>query len=201
MYITKLNNPITLLHISQCDSTRPLFQVRLLENSQIGLCSSGNRSAGAASSASSDETPPEELVCGAPDALIPHHQWVHFAVSCRQPKGASIGEARIYVNGVRVGAMRVPFPMASPPVAQAAASQSHAKPTIAADAIRISVGREHTIEGKKNSETKDASETMGRDGNEWMLGRALLVEDNIPEDVVLLMHHLVSFQSRIVSRR
>ena len=93
--------------------------------------------------------------------------------------------------------MRVPFPVASPPAAHTAASQPHAKPTLVAEAIRISIGREYSKEGKNHREAKVASETMGQDENEWMLGRALLIEDMIPEDVVLLMHHLVSTQSRI----
>jgi hypothetical protein len=35
--------------------------------------------------------------------------------------------------------------------------------------------------------------SIGRDEeNEWMLGRTLLLDDTIPEDLVLLLHHLVS---------
>ena len=181
VYITKLEHPITLLHASQARSKYPLVQIRILENSQIGFLTSIH------SDTPGTPSPPEELVCPAPDALIPHNQWVHFSLACR--KVSDFAEARIFVNGVRVGTMRVNYPVPSPPATTGIAPQLGVKPAIPLDAVRLSVGRELTDGG--DSDKKAAG---GMEENEWMLGRLLLLDDGLSDDVVLLLHHLVSHQ-------
>ncbi|WVF68754.1 hypothetical protein IAT40_003526 [Kwoniella sp. CBS 6097] len=192
IHITKLNQPLTLLHMSQKGSKQPLFQIRILESSQIGIISSVHSSSSAPSTPATEEPPSpsdSEVVCGANDALIPHYQWVHFAVGCRKPKGADTGEIRIFVNGQRVGALRMPFPVPAPPVAPTQPHQLHAKPAIPADAIRIAIGREYKIEEQDEMSMKAPS--VGKEEeNEWMLGRAMLLEEAVPEDLVRLVHHL-----------
>jgi hypothetical protein len=43
---------------------------------------------------------------------------------------------------------------------------------------------------KPKEKTKETP--AGRDeGNEWFLGRAVLMEEAVAEDIVLLLHHLV----------
>lgn len=125
--------------------------------------------------------------------MIPHHQWVHFAVGCRKLKASDDGEVRIFINGSRVGFMRINFPVATPPSAPAAPPQLLARPTIPPDAIRISFGR--AFRGVPDErKPKQRTDSTGREeDNEWMLGRTLLLEEAVLEDVVLLMHHLVSF--------
>lgn len=145
-----------------------------------------------AASTPSKESPFEELVCSSPDALIPHNQWVHFAVGCLKPKGSDHGGVRIYINGVRVGAMRMPFPVAISPIATSAPPQLLTNNSVPPEAIRLSVGREFrgVAAGRQPNKTSDS---MGQEeDNEWMLGRTLLLEEAVPEDTTLLMHHLVS---------
>ena len=68
------------------------------------------------------------------------------------------------------------FPVASLP---SAAPNSK---TSAADAVSIAIGRPA---GAEASDPPKQGE-----GNEWMLGRTLLVEDTFSEDLVLLLSHL-----------
>lgn len=124
----------------------------------------------------------EEVICSAPDALVPHHQWVHFAVGCRKPKGAEHGEVRIFVNGVRVGAMRLPYPV---PIPLSTNTLLH-KATIPTEAIRLSIAKDWQAENAK------VEQSIGKEEeNEWLLGRVLMMEEAPPEDLVLLLHRLV----------
>jgi hypothetical protein len=161
-------------------------QIRILENSQIGLLTSVPPPATSDASQSQDPpSPPEELICSAPDALVPHHQWVHFAVGCRRMKSAEAAEVRIFVNGVRVGAMRTTYP------------------AIPADALRVGIGREvqsDQLEGAKPEEQSGGFGQGQAEGNEWMLGRTLLLDEAVQEDMVLLLHHLVSTSSSCESQ-
>lgn len=179
MYINRLNRPFTLLHVSQFGKT--LFHVRILENSQISIHSPVPNSG-----AKSDD--PEDVVCSAPDALIPHETWIHFALQCRKTKSSEPGEARLFINGVRVGAMRIAYPATSPlnPVSARTASTP--------DAIKVCVGRSG-LEGTDETAAKDEEKGGKEDDNEIMLGRTLLLEETIAEDLVLLFHHLVCGQS------
>nr|XP_019045287.1 hypothetical protein I302_05676 [Kwoniella bestiolae CBS 10118]OCF24217.1 hypothetical protein I302_05676 [Kwoniella bestiolae CBS 10118] len=194
LHITKLNQPLTLLHMSQKGFKQPLFQVRILESSQIGITTSVHSSEPTSShpTTPSSEVPPSpsdgEMICGANDALIPHFQWVHFAVGCRKPKGADLGEIRIFVNGLRVGAMRMPFPVPST-ATSTQPPQLGVRSGVPADAIRIAIGREYRPEEEEVTPRKKGG--VGREEeNEWMLGRTLLLEEAVPEDLVRLMHHL-----------
>nr|XP_019013052.1 uncharacterized protein I206_02549 [Kwoniella pini CBS 10737]OCF51833.1 hypothetical protein I206_02549 [Kwoniella pini CBS 10737] len=193
LHVTKLNQPLTLFHMSQKGSKLPLFQVRILESSQIGITSSVHSTENnSAPTTPSTENPPSpsdaEMVCGANDALIPHFQWVHFAVGCRKPKGADVGEVRIFVNGLRVGAMRIPFPVPST-TSVTQAPQLGVRAGAPADAIRIAIGRKYRPEEEDTTPRKSGS--VGREEeNEWMLGRTLLLEEAVPEDLVRLLHHL-----------
>jgi len=80
--------------------------------------------------------------------------------------------------------MRINYPTANPlaPVSARTASSP--------DAIKVNVGR-------RSTEVPLASEHLGQEGggkedeNEIMLGRTLLLEETISEDLVLLLHHLV----------
>ncbi|AFR98636.2 hypothetical protein C343_06613 [Cryptococcus neoformans C23] len=185
IHISKLNQPLTLLHLSQKGSGEPLFQIRILENSQIAITSTIHSPS---SPIKPSHFPNEhEVICSAPDALIPHFQWVHFALGCRKPHGQDIGEIRIFINGIRVGAMRMPFPVPSttPPIPVT----QDTKHDITAGAIRLSIGKEYQGGVVKKETTKEGS--VGREEeNEWMLGRVLFLEEAVPEDLVLLMHHL-----------
>ncbi|KAL1405839.1 Beige protein-like 1 [Vanrija albida] len=193
IYITRLNDAITVLHVSQRGEQHPLFRVRILENSQVGLTSTTQVDG------SSDA--PEEVVCQGPEALIPHHEWVHFAVGCRKGRSANGGggEARIFVNGKRVGAVRIPYPVPStkprphraqrhgPNYERHAHHRSHSQ-----QGVRVSIGRPWM--GKDSASLGESfllgGGGLGKEDNQWMLGRALLLEDVITEDLVLLMHHL-----------
>lgn len=80
--------------------------------------------------------------------------------------------------------MRINYPTANPlaPVSARTASSP--------DAIKVNVGR-------RSTEAPLVSEQLGQEGggkeddNEIMLGRSLLLEETISEDLVLLLHHLV----------
>ena len=86
--------------------------------------------------------------------------------------------------------MRIPYPVPAPPPPPQTHTL-HAKPTSPADAIRLTIGR--TFDGNATGEGDLPNGGMGKEEeNEWMLGRTLLVEDPLPEDIVLLIHHLVS---------
>lgn len=96
-------------------------------------------------------------------------------------------EARIFVNGVRVGAMRIPYPVPAPPCPPQAPTLN-AKPVTSPDAIRLSIGK--AWKGS-DMDVQEAKVGVGREeDNEYLLGRSLLVEDALPEDIVLLMFHL-----------
>jgi hypothetical protein len=181
LYIVKLNQPIVILHVAQSQKT--IFRIRLLDNSQIGIQTCQNP-------ALAEE--PEEIVCPAPDALIPHREWVHFAVNCRKVKSLDIAEIRIFVNGVRVGAMRMHYPTAAV-MAPVGPSQLHVRPATPPDAIRIGVGKMYTGQDGLAQKTADLpKDSVGKqEENEWMLGRVLLLEEAVPEDLMLLLHHLV----------
>jgi hypothetical protein len=102
---------------------------------------------------------------------VPHNEWVHFCVGCR--KGRTAGEARLFINGRRVGAVRVPYPVPRP------------APARGGEGVRVSVGRPWP------SEADSKPHALGHgEGNEWALGRTLLLEEVLAEDIVLLMHHL-----------
>lgn len=177
VYITRLTRPFTLVHVSQSDKS--IFQLRILENSQIGILS---RPVDAA--AGDDKG--EEVVCPAPDALIPHQSWVHFSINCRKVKSGDLAEARLFVNGVRVGGMKMAYPTANP------LAPGSAKTASPPDAIKIAVGRSLIAEG---IEQASVNEPSGKEeDNEVMLGRTLLLEEPILEDLILLLHHLVSTQ-------
>ncbi|WVR06613.1 hypothetical protein IAU60_003645 [Kwoniella sp. DSM 27419] len=192
VHISKLNQPLTLLHMSQKDSDQPLVQIRILESSQIGITTTVHSPSTAPSTPSTEEPPSAshaEVVCGANDALIPHFQWVHFAVGVRKPKGSDTGEIRIFVNGVRVGALRLPFPMPAPTPATTQPHQLHAKPVTPPDAVRIAIGREYREEEHVSPSATKAGAGKEEE-NEWMLGRTMLLEEAVPEDLVRLLHHL-----------
>lgn len=169
--ISKLNEAITLLHLGQKDQPYPLLQVRVLENSQIGITTSNH----------SDTKAPEEVICGSPDALIPHGEWVSFAVGCRKGRSTAGGggEARFYINGVRVGAVRVAYPVPKPGL-----KLEHQRRF---EGIRVNVGRGPSHE----DETPEADASFARaEDNEWLLGRALMLDEVVNEDLVMLMHRL-----------
>jgi len=187
--VSKLNRPITLIHASQASQPHALFRVRILENSQIAILSTIHKPATAppadGSAVASADADVEEIICAAPDALIAHHTWTHFAVGLRKIKASDSAEVRVFVNGVRVGAMRVPYPVGAPLPPHPVAPQ--AKPSVAVDCVRLSVGRDWN-DGKAKPQ-----QSFGKqEENEWMLGRMLLLEEAVPEDLVLLMYHLVS---------
>jgi hypothetical protein len=163
-------------------SGRDILQLSVLENSQISFKSHAPNSGSGTSTPTSDGS--EEVVCSAPDALIPHQSWVHFAINSRKPKSADHAEARLFINGNRVGTMRITYPTANPlaPVSARTASSP--------DAIKVCVGRRSVDAPVKPDEgLQDAGGKV--DGNEVMLGRTLLLEETISEDLVLLLHHLV----------
>lgn len=81
--------------------------------------------------------------------------------------------------------MPFPVPFAVPPIPVA----QGVKQDITADAIRLSIGKEYQGIDVKKEVVKEGS--VGREEeNEWMLGRVLFLEEAVPEDLVLLMHHL-----------
>ncbi|KAK4689020.1 hypothetical protein P7C73_g1097, partial [Tremellales sp. Uapishka_1] len=190
LHISKLNEPLVLFHVSQPGSKYPLFQVRIIESSQIGVLSSVYTppppvplSAATEESPGTAPEPPvfEEVVCHAPDALIPHHQWIHFAIGVRKNKAANSAEIRLFVNGLRVGALRTLYPVPAPVTTAKVQSNS------LSDGVRISLGRALQDE---TSETRKAPNVGREEENEWLLGRSLLLEEAISEDLVRLMHHL-----------
>lgn len=191
VYISKLNHSITLLSCSQAAAKHPFFQLKILENSLISVASTVYNPSSAA-----DETPPEEIICQAPDALIAHGQWVHFAVNCRHTKGQETGEIRLYVNGVRVGVMKINYPVPVPPAPATAPHQLGQRANVAPEAIRMAVAREWeggVTQTGQGSGPQEAPHLTGRmEENEWLLGRVLMTEEAIAEDLILLLHHLVS---------
>lgn len=171
--ISQLTDGITLLHLSQAGRKHPLLQVRILENSQIGILTTAWKDK------EEEEAEPNEVVCGAVDALIPHNEWVHFAIGCR--KGRSVngggGEARVFINGRRVGAIRVTYPVPKPPPRDSKNGEG----------VRVSIGRPWPADKPSD----DAHSTLGHgEANEWALGRSLFLEEVVAEDLILLMHHL-----------
>lgn len=183
LYIHKLHHPITLFACSQTVSKFPFLQVKLLENSLISLSTHGK--------AGTVDSEPEEVVCQAIDALLPHGQWVHFGLNLRHPRGAEIGEARLYVNGARAGVLRLPYPVAVPS-APGSAPQMGQKPVIPPEAVRVHIARSPAP--PPGPAEGDAAPAQGGklEDNEWMLGRVLLLEDVLQEDLVLLFYYLVS---------
>ena len=99
-----------------------------------------------------------------------------------------MAEVRIFVNGTRVGAMKMPYPVPPPHTKSAAPHTPHAKPDVSPDAIRLSIARDLRKVEERDSEMKGAGK---EEENEWMLGRTVLIEDSAPEDIVMLLHHLV----------
>lgn len=163
------------MHVSQ--SEKIIFQLRILDNSQISILS---RPVGA----KTDDGEGEEVVCPAPDALIAHQSWIHFSINCRKVKSGENAEARLFVNGVRVGAMKTAYPSASP------LAPGSAKTASPPDAVKIGVGRSLIDEA---GEQPAASDGGGKEEeNEVLLGRTLLLEEPLAEDLILLLHHLVS---------
>lgn len=100
--------------------------------------------------------------------------------------------------------MRIAFPVPAPPTAPAAAPQLHVKPVIPLDAVRVAIGRPYrddVEEGKKKAQGEASEASVGyAEENEWMLGRSVLLEEAVTEDIVLLMHHLVGPSLYSVSR-
>lgn len=133
--------------------------------------------------AKTEDAETEEVVCAAPDALIAHQSWVHFSINCRKVKSADHAEARLFVNGVRVGAMKTIYPTATP------LAPGSAKTASPVDAIRIGVGKSLLAE-EGEAVTKEAGGK--EEDNEIMLGRTLLLEEPLSEDLILFFHHLVS---------
>jgi hypothetical protein len=80
--------------------------------------------------------------------------------------------------------MRIDYPTANPlaPVSARTASSP--------DAIKVNVGRRST-----DVPLASLGQDVGgkEDDNEIMLGRTLLLEETISEDLVLLLHHLVRY--------
>lgn len=182
VYINRLSRGFTLFHVAQSDKT--IFQIRILDNSQISLLSrpGGTKPEG---------SEPDEVVCAAPDALIAHQAWVHFSINCRKVKSADHAEARLFINGVRVGAIKTTYPLASPlaPVSAKTASPSNA--------ISLTVGRSPIVD---ETEQADDGAAGTEEDNEIMLGRTLLLEEPLAEDLILLLHHLVRTLSRNSAR-
>lgn len=178
-----MNHSITLLSCSQAISKYPFLQIKILENSLISISTSGK--------SGSVTTEPEEIVCQASDALIPHNSWIHFGFNIRQPKGSEIGEVRLYINGARVGVMRVPYPVVVPP-SQISAPILGQRPGLMPETIRVSVARQFTGTGLPKEVGDDTAPKGKSEENEWLLGRVLFLEDAIQEDILLLMYHLVS---------
>lgn len=79
--------------------------------------------------------------------------------------------------------MKITYPTANPlaPVSARTASSP--------DAIRVCVGRRSSEVPIKAEEEQEGGGK--EDDNEIMLGRTLLSEETISEDLVLLLHHLV----------
>lgn len=183
-----MNHAVTVMDVSQATKVDPLFRVRILENSQIAITSTVHRPE--PKDAANDIPVPqraEELVCAAADALVPHHSWVHFGFVCRKLRTGDLAELRLFVNGARVGVMRVDYPVPMPIPPATTAPQLGAKPPVHAEAIRVSLGREMNLLQSAQVE----SNTGQMDGNEWCLGRTLMLGDAQPEDFMLLMQHLV----------
>jgi hypothetical protein len=79
--------------------------------------------------------------------------------------------------------VKITYPTASPlaPVSARTASSP--------DAVKVCVGRRSS---EVPSKPEEGQEGGGKeDDNEIMLGRTLLLEETISEDLVLLLHHLV----------
>jgi hypothetical protein len=79
--------------------------------------------------------------------------------------------------------MKITYPTANPlaPVSARTASSP--------DAIKVCVGQRSS---EVPAVTGEEQEGGGKeDDNEIMLGRTLLLEETIPEDLVLLLHHMV----------
>ncbi|EIW67561.1 hypothetical protein TREMEDRAFT_33244 [Tremella mesenterica DSM 1558] len=192
--ITKLNGPLTLLHISQ--SSHTLLKIRILENSQIGITTHSHSHSHPpppphppphpthSENHEEEEEEGEEIVCPAPDALIPHNQYTHFSLNMRKSRSGEYSEVRLYIHGVRVGSMKVRFPIVSSMPSKGHDGKLHVKE----GRIRVVVGGEGR-ERKMKREMRRGKE-MREEENEWMLARALLLEDAIPEDLILLMYHL-----------
>lgn len=189
VYISHLNNAITLAELTQNDRKYPLLRVRVLENSQIGITSTVYDE--------DDEDEPEEVVCGAIEALIPHNEWVHFALACRKGRSAQGGggEARLFVNGRRVGAVRVAYPTPRPAPKISFQQQQHPphhnhlhhRPTPTED-IRVSVGR--SFPPPKTEDESEISSIGHATANDWMLGRTFMLEEVITEDLMQLLYRL-----------
>lgn len=61
------------------------------------------------------------------------------------------------------------------------------KTTVPPEAIRLTAAKEWTLASDKAEQGAGKEEE-----NEWFLGRTLLLEEILAEDLVLLMHRLVS---------
>lgn len=189
-----MNHAVTVMDVSQASKTDPLFRVRILENSQIGITSTVHRPEPKDTAGDGSATArAEELVCSAADALVPHHSWVHFGLVCRKLRTGDLAELRVFVNGARVGVMRIDYPVPMPIPPATTAPQLGAKPPVHAEAIRVSLGSEMELVQTSQAE----SNTGQMDGNEWCLGRTLMLGDAQPEDFMLLMQHLVG-ESRLL---
>lgn len=79
--------------------------------------------------------------------------------------------------------MKTVYPTASP------LAPGSAKTASPPDAIRVGVGKSLLVE-EGDDLPKDAGGK--EEDNEIMLGRTLLVEEPVSEDLILLFHHLVS---------
>lgn len=87
--------------------------------------------------------------------------------------------------------MAYPIPIPPVPVNVAPQSQASAGAKVnSGEVVRIALGRE--IRGTFVPEEKQAVGGGRTEENEWMLGRVLMLEEAMNEDLILLLHHLVS---------
>ena len=86
--------------------------------------------------------------------------------------------------------MRMPYPVPipPPPTSYAPQSQSAQKPATSPETIRVAIGG--PFGGVKIADKVDGAGKV--EDNEWLLGRVLVLEEAMAEDLVLLLHHLVS---------
>lgn len=157
IYIEQLCRPITLLHLYE--DSRSVLRIRILPNSQIGITTSPDPN--------DDGT---EIIFQSADALVPHQQWVHFAIGGRkaaQP-GNSVPEVKVVLDGKRTGIMKCGYP----------------RPTINKP-MRATLGRD----GRPVKE-EEGLNFKALEASTWYLGPTMLIGEWIMDDFGLLLHHL-----------
>lgn len=113
----------------------------------------------------------KEQIFQSADALVPHQQWVHFAVSerkSRNPAAKDATEVKLLLNGRRVGIMKCAYP----------------RPTANAN-IAVFLGKDGRRVREQDGLTFDDLE-----GSEWFLGPSWMFADYIGDDLGMLLHHL-----------